>query len=84
MALFIMTSSEIRRRGKVRLVLIAYRCKREDGIRTGERDGIKGCNRLRTLTVDKGLLREVTLLQKEMDTLVECKVRGLPSGGNGI
>ena len=41
----------------------------------GERDGIKGCNRLRTITVEKGLLRETTLLQKQMDSLAECKVR---------
>lgn len=33
-----------------------------------------GANRLRTLTVEKGLLREVGILQKLMDALVECKV----------
>ncbi|KAG0142468.1 hypothetical protein CROQUDRAFT_109819 [Cronartium quercuum f. sp. fusiforme G11] len=32
-----------------------------------------GANRLRTLTVEKGLLREVSTLQKLMDSLVECK-----------
>ncbi|GAA97347.1 uncharacterized protein L969DRAFT_94405 [Mixia osmundae IAM 14324] len=31
------------------------------------------CNRLRTLTVDKGLLRETSLLQKVMDSLTDCK-----------
>lgn len=32
-----------------------------------------GANRLRTLTVEKGLLREVGTLQKLMDALVDCK-----------
>lgn len=37
--------------------------------------GAGGPNRLRTLTVEKGLLREVSTLQKLLDSLVECKVR---------
>ncbi|CAH7677196.1 ANTH domain-containing protein [Phakopsora pachyrhizi] len=34
---------------------------------------MNGNNRLRTLTVEKGLLREVGTLQKLMDALVDCK-----------
>ena len=54
---------------------IKYDIMRDKSERRGERDGIKGCNRLRTLSVDKGLLRETTLLEKLMDSLTECKVR---------
>lgn len=33
--------------------------------------------KLRVMTVEKGLLRETRVVQKMIDTLVECRVRSL-------